>query len=48
MYENTIFEPIYGHSDWGSALVALIVLAISLGAAWAVGTVATKIGSKKS
>ena len=23
MYENTLFEQIYGHSDWGSALVAV-------------------------
>ena len=47
MYENTLFEPIYGHSDWGSALVAFIVLALSLGSAWVVGTVASKLGPRK-
>lgn len=46
MYENTLFEPIYGHSDWGSALVALVIIALSIGASWAVGSVAVKFSSK--
>ena len=46
MYQNTFFEPIYGHSDWGSALVAFIIIALSLGSSWAVGSVAAKLGKK--
>ncbi len=47
MYQNTLFEPIYGHSDWGSALVAIFIIALSVGASWAFGSVAVKF-SKKS
>ena len=46
MYENTLFEPIYGHSDWGSAFVALLIIALSLGASWAVGSVAQRFTRK--
>ena len=42
MYENTLFEPIYGNSDWGSALVAVIILVLSVASAWVVGTIGTK------
>tara|TARA_B100000809_G_scaffold44224_1_gene38510 strand:+ start:655 stop:798 length:144 start_codon:yes stop_codon:yes gene_type:complete len=46
MYENTLFEPIYGHSDWGSALVAFVIIALSLASSWAVGSVAVKFSKK--
>ncbi len=46
MYANTLFEPIYGHSDWGSALVAFLIIALSLGSSWVVGSVAVKFSSK--
>jgi hypothetical protein len=46
MYANTLFEPIYGHSDWGSALVAFFIIAMSLGSSWFVGSVAVKFSSK--
>jgi|TARA_B110000263_G_C15108773_1_gene418766 hypothetical protein len=46
MYQNTFFEPIYGHSDWGSALVAFIIITLSLGSSWAVGSVAAKFSKK--
>ena len=46
MYENTLFEPIYGNSDWGSALVAFLVIGLSIGASWLVGTVAVKLSRK--
>ena len=31
MYENTIFEPIYGHSDLGSIAVAIFIVAVCVG-----------------
>ena len=46
MYQNTLFEPIYGHSDWGSALSAFFLIAVSLGASWAVGSVAVRFSKK--
>ncbi len=46
MYENTLFEPIYGNSDWGSALVAFLVLILSVGSAWVVGTVGSRFSKK--
>ncbi len=46
MYENTLFEPIYGNSDWGSALVAVFIIALSIGVSWAVGSVAVKFSNK--
>lgn len=46
MYQNTFFEPIYGHSDWGSALVAFIIITLSLSSSWAVGSVAAKFSKK--
>ncbi len=46
MYQNTLFEPIYGHSDWGSALIALFIIAMSLGSSWAVGSVAVRFSKK--
>jgi hypothetical protein len=46
MYENTLYEPIYGHSDLGSAVIALFIIVVSLGAAWAVGSVAVKFSRK--
>jgi|ETNmetMinimDraft_23_1059889.scaffolds.fasta_scaffold08363_2 hypothetical protein len=46
MYENTLYESIYGHSDWGSALIAFFIMALSIGASWAVGSVAVKFSKK--
>ncbi|MDA0334674.1 MAG: hypothetical protein O2782_05885 [bacterium] len=46
MYANTLFEPIYGHSDWGSALVAFLIIALSLGTGWVVGSAAVKFSSR--
>ena len=46
MYQNTLFEPIYGHSDWGSALIAFFIIAVSLGSSWAVGSVAVRFSKK--
>jgi len=46
MYQNTLFEPIYGHSDWGSALIAVLIIAVSLGSSWAVGSVAVRFSKK--
>lgn len=46
MYENTLFEPIYGNSDLGSAVVAVIIIVLSLASAWAVGSVAGKFSRK--
>jgi hypothetical protein len=48
MYENTIFEPIYGHSDLGSIAVAIFIAALSIGASLALGHVASMIGGDKS
>ena len=46
MYQDTLFEPIYGHSDWGSALIAFFVIALSLVSSWAVGAVAVRFSKK--
>lgn len=48
MYENTIFEPIYGHSDLGSIAVAIFIVAVCVGTSLALGHVANMIGNDKT
>lgn len=47
MYENTIFEPIYGQSDLGSIAVGIFIVAFCVGASLALGHVASMIGGDK-
>ena len=48
MYENTIFEPIYGNSDLGSITVAIFIVAVCVGASLALGHVANLVGGDKT
>ena len=48
MYENTIFEPIYGNSDLGSIAVAIFIVAVCIGASLGLGHIASMFGSDES